>query len=162
MAVRGPAVGFLVAAVLFAGVAPEEYQIGEGDVLQISVGAEPAASLPRVVVRPDGKLSMPLLRDVRVAGPTPAQAEKAITDGFADSIKSANVTVMVSEINSNKVYLLGAVKKGGQIPFNYRMTMVETLSEAGVSRTLPSERRSMSCTTKTERSPGCHSITTPW
>jgi polysaccharide biosynthesis/export protein len=131
MAVRSLAVGFLAAAVLSAVAGSDEYQIGEGDVLQISVWAEPAASVPSVVVRPDGKISIPLLKDVRVAGLTPAQAEKAIADGLADIIKSANVTVMVSQINSKKIYLLGAVKKEGTIPYNYRMTVMQALSEAG-------------------------------
>ncbi|MBV8729163.1 MAG: polysaccharide biosynthesis/export family protein [Acidobacteriia bacterium] len=109
----------------------EEYRIGEGDILQISVWGEPAASVPSVVVRPDGKISMPLLKDVQVAGLTPAQAEKAITDGLADMIKAANVTVMVAQINSKKVYLLGAVKKEGTIPYSYRMTVMQALSESG-------------------------------
>jgi len=109
----------------------DEYQIGEGDVLQISVWGEPAASVPSVVVRPDGKISMPLLKDVRVAGLTPAQAEKLITGALADIIKAANVTVMVAQINSKKVYLLGAVKKEGTISYTYRMTVMQALSEAG-------------------------------
>jgi polysaccharide biosynthesis/export protein len=147
MAVRGVLICFLFAAALSAQkpsesggpAAPtadrttisDEYQIGEGDVLQISVWGEPAASVPSVVVRPDGKISMPLLKDVRVAGLTPAQAEKLITDGLADMIKTANVTVMVAQINSKKVYLLGGVKKEGPIPYSYRMTVMQALSEAG-------------------------------
>jgi polysaccharide biosynthesis/export protein len=147
MAVRGVWACFLLAAVLSAQKAGENggsaapggaktaasnvYQIGEGDVLQISVWSEPAASVPSVVVRPDGKISMPLLKDVPVEGLTPAQAEKLITDGLADMIKAANVTVMVVQINSKKVYLLGAVKKEGPIPYSYRMTVMQALSEAG-------------------------------
>jgi polysaccharide biosynthesis/export protein len=113
-----------------AAIAPE-YQIGEGDVLQISVWGEPAASVPSVVVRPDGKISMPLLKDVPVAGLTPAQVEALITNRLADIIKTANVTVIVAQINSKKVYLLGAVKKEGPISYSYRMTVIEALSEAG-------------------------------
>jgi polysaccharide biosynthesis/export protein len=111
--------------------ASDEYRIGEGDVLQISVWGEPAASVPSVVVRPDGNISIPLLKDVKVAGLTPAQVEKIITEGLADFIKAANVTVMVAQINSKKVYLLGAVKKEGTIPYSYRMTVMQALSEAG-------------------------------
>jgi polysaccharide biosynthesis/export protein len=113
-----------------SAVAPE-YQIGEGDVLQISVWSEPAASVPNVVVRPDGKISMPLLKDVPVAGLTPAQVEALITNRLSDLIKSANVTVIVSQINSKKVYVLGAVKKEEPIPYTYRMTVMQALSEAG-------------------------------
>jgi polysaccharide biosynthesis/export protein len=147
MAVRVVGACFLFVAVLSAqkagengglaafgrakAAASDEYQIGEGDVLQISVWGEPAASVPSVVVRPDGKISMPLLKDVRVVGLTPAQTEKLITDGLADIIRAANVTVMVVQINSKKVYLLGAVKKEGTIPFSYQMTVMQALSEAG-------------------------------
>lgn len=147
MAVRGVLACFLLVAALSAqkagengslaalegakAAASDEYQIGEGDVLQISVWGEPAASVPSVVVRPDGKISMPLLNDVRVAGLTPAQAEKLITDGLANMIKAANVTVMVAQINSKKIYLLGAVKKEGTIPYSYRITVLQALSEAG-------------------------------
>jgi polysaccharide biosynthesis/export protein len=113
-----------------AAIAPE-YQIGEGDVLQISVWGESAASVPSVVVRPDGKISMPLLKDVPVAGLTPAQVEALITNRLSDIIKAANVTVIVAQINSKKVYLLGAVKKEGPISYSYRMTVIEALSEAG-------------------------------
>jgi polysaccharide biosynthesis/export protein len=108
-----------------------DYQIGEGDVLQISIWGEPAASVPSVVVRPDGKISMPLLKDVLVSGLTPAQVEKVITDRMADIIKAADVTVIVSQVNSKKVYLLGAVKKEGTIPYTYRMSVMQALSEAG-------------------------------
>jgi polysaccharide biosynthesis/export protein len=112
------------------GAVPE-YQIGEGDVLQISVWSEPAASVPSVVVRPDGKISMPLLKDVEVAGLTPTQAEALITSRLADIIKSANVTIVVAQINSKKVYVLGAVKKEEPISYTYRMTVMQALSEAG-------------------------------
>ncbi len=147
MAVRGVLICILFTAALSAQKASEnggpaapaadrvatsdEYQIGEGDVLQISVWGEPAASVPSAVVRPDGKISMPLLKDVHVAGLTPAQAEKVITGGLADMIKAANVTVMVAQINSKKIYLLGGVKKEGPIPYSYRMTVMQALSEAG-------------------------------
>jgi polysaccharide biosynthesis/export protein len=108
-----------------------EYQIGEGDVLQISVWGEPSASVPSVVVRPDGEISMPLLKDVPVEGLTPAQVEALITNRLADIIKSANVTVIVAQINSKKVYLLGAVKKEGAISYTYRMNVIQALTEAG-------------------------------
>jgi polysaccharide biosynthesis/export protein len=126
----------LIAAALAAqdhggGAITPEYQIGEGDLLQISVWGEPSASVPSVVVRPDGKISMPLLKDVPVAGLTPAEVETLITTRLADIIKSANVTVIVAQINSKKIYLLGAVKKEGPVSYTYRMTVMQALSEAG-------------------------------
>ena len=62
---------------------------------------------------------------------TPAQAEKIIAEQLDQFIKGANVTVVVSQINSKKIYLLGAVKKEGTISYTYRMTVMQALSEAG-------------------------------
>ena len=117
-------------ATLDRGV-PENYQIGAGDVLQISVWKEPDASVPSVVVRPDGRITMPMLKEVPVIGMTPAEAEKAITDKLVNFISAADVTVIVKEINSKKVYVVGAVKKEGPISYTYRMTILQALSEAG-------------------------------
>jgi polysaccharide export outer membrane protein len=108
-----------------------DYSIGAGDVLQVSVWKEPDASVPSVVVRPDGKIAMPLLKDVAVAGLTPAQAEAAITERLAPIIHDAEVTVVVTAINSKKIYVIGAVNKEGPIAYTYRMTALQALSEAG-------------------------------
>jgi polysaccharide biosynthesis/export protein len=110
---------------------PEDYTIGEGDVLQISVWKEPDASVPSVVVRPDGKIAMPIIKEIQVIGLRPVELEKAITERLSKFIPAADVTVVVSAINSKKIYVLGAVKKEGPIPYNYRMTVMQALSEAG-------------------------------
>ena len=114
-----------------SGSVPEDYQIGAGDALQISVWKEPDVSVPSVVVRPDGMITVPLIKDVAVGGMTPRQVEKVIADGFAKYITDPNVTVVVSAINSKKVYLVGAVKNEGPLPYTYRMTVMQALSEAG-------------------------------
>jgi polysaccharide biosynthesis/export protein len=110
---------------------PDDYEIGAGDVLQISVWKEPDASVPSVVVRPDGKISMPMLKEVQVSGLTPIQAEQVITEKMTKFITAADVTVIVSAIHSKKIYILGGVKKEGPIPYTYRMTVLQALSEAG-------------------------------
>ena len=111
---------------------PDEYRIGEGDVLQVSVWGEPAASVPNVVVRPDGMISMPLIKDVHVSGLSPADAEKLITELLSKQIRAADVTVIVSGINSKKVFFVGGgVKKEGPIAYTYRMTIMQGISEAG-------------------------------
>jgi polysaccharide export outer membrane protein len=109
----------------------DDYQIGEGDVLQISVWGEPAASIGSVVVRPDGKISIPLIKDVAVSGLTPLQVEKVITDQLGEVLQAPNVTIVVTQINSKKIYLLGAIKKEGPISYSYRMTVMQAISEAG-------------------------------
>ena len=110
---------------------PDEYRIGEGDVVQVSVWGEPTASVGSVVVRPDGKITMPLIKDIAVAGLTPTEAEKQITDKLSAQIKAADVTVIVNQINSKKVFIVGAVKKEGPISYTYRMTVMQAISEAG-------------------------------
>ena len=111
---------------------PDEYRIGEGDVIQINVWGERDASVGSVVVRPDGMITMPLLKDIRVAGLTPAEAEKAIAEPLSKLIKAADVTVIVNQINSKKVFLVGGgIKKEGPLPYTYRMTVMQAISEAG-------------------------------
>lgn len=110
---------------------PYDYQIGAGDVLQISVWKEPDASVPSAVVRPDGKISMPILKEFGVLGMTPAQAEAAITEKLSHVIKGADVTVVVTTITSKKVYLMGAVRREGPLAYTYRMTVLQALNEAG-------------------------------
>lgn len=125
-------VGRGVAPAAAAKTAPDyEYFIGAGDVVQVSVWGEQSASVPSAVVRPDGKISMPLLKEVAISGLTPTQAGKTIAEQLDQYIKGANVTVVVSQINSKKIYLLGAVKKEGTISYTYRMTVMQALSEAG-------------------------------
>ena len=130
-AATGPAAGGAPLAAPAKTDADNEYLIGAGDVVQVSVWGEQSASVPSAVVRPDGKISMPLLKEVAIAGSTPAQAEKSIAEQLDQFIKGANVTVVVSQINSKKIYLLGAVKKEGTISYTYRMTVMQALSEGG-------------------------------
>jgi polysaccharide export outer membrane protein len=110
---------------------PDDYVIGAGDLLSVNVWKEAEASVPSAVVRPDGKISMPLLKEVSVVGLTPKQVEKQITEQLGQFITGADVTIVVSGINSKKVYLAGAVRKEGPIPFTYQMTVMQALSEGG-------------------------------
>ena len=110
---------------------PDDYQIGAGDVLHVYVWKQPDVSLPSVVVRPDGRITVPLIKDVEVGGWTPRQAEKVIAEQLAQFIVGVDVTVVVTAINSKKIYILGGVKKEGTIPYTYRMTVLQALSEAG-------------------------------
>ena len=110
---------------------PYDYRIGGGDVLQVHVWKEPDASVPSVVVRPDGMISLPLVKDVSVLGLTPKQAEVTIAKELRGFIMDADVTVVVAEINSKKVYLVGALKKEGPVAYTYRMSVMQAISEGG-------------------------------
>jgi polysaccharide export outer membrane protein len=110
---------------------PDALPLGAGDVLQISVWKELDASVPSVVVRPDGMITVPLLKDIQVVGRTPREVEKIISDGLSKYIHDPNVTVVVAASNSKKVYVIGAVGREGPLPYTYRMTVLQALSEAG-------------------------------
>jgi|SRR5579871_1176826 len=125
-----PATGPVKPEVIDRGV-PDDYEIGAGDVLSISVWREPEASVGGVVVRPDGKISMPLLKGISVAGLTPTEAEKFITEKLVKLIKVPDVTVVVTGISSKKIYAVGALRKEGPIPYTYKMNVMQAISEAG-------------------------------
>ncbi len=109
----------------------EGYRIGAGDVLQIVVWRETEASVPSVVVRADGKISVPLIREVEAAGMTPAELEASLTTKFGRLIRGADVTVIIKEVNSQKVYLVGAVKKEGPVPLQSSMTVLQAINAGG-------------------------------
>jgi polysaccharide export outer membrane protein len=111
---------------------PPEYRIGPGDVLQISVFKEPDASVPEATVRSDGKISMPFVGDVDVQGLTPSFLEKALTQKLLPFIKDPDVSVVVKSVQSEKVYVIGQVKKSGPIKLTGTMKVLEALSEAGL------------------------------
>jgi len=106
------------------------YLIGAQDVLDISVWKE--AELTRSVpVRPDGKISMPLLNDVQAAGLTPVQLSGEITTGLKKFIDDPQVTVVVTQVNSQRIFILGEVNRAGTYPLLPGMNMLEALSSAG-------------------------------
>jgi polysaccharide export outer membrane protein len=106
------------------------YMIGAQDVLDISVWKEPELSRS-VPVRPDGRISMPLLNDVQAAGLTPMQLTAQITANLKKFIADPQVTVVVTQINSQRIYILGEVNRAGAFPLLPGMTMLEALSSAG-------------------------------
>jgi polysaccharide biosynthesis/export protein len=111
--------------------APDDYVIGASDTLQITVWNHPEVSVPTAVVRPDGKITVPLVKDLEVSGLTPIQAEQRITEGLTQFYEDPNVTVVVATINSKKVDVIGAAKKEGPLPCRSGMTVMQALSEAG-------------------------------
>jgi polysaccharide biosynthesis/export protein len=110
---------------------PAGYRIGAGDVLQISVWKEPDASVASVVVRADGKISVPLIKEVEVLGMTLAEAEAMLAEKLGQFIHGADVTVVPKEIHSQKVYLLGGVKKQGPLMLEALTTVLQAITEAG-------------------------------
>jgi polysaccharide export outer membrane protein len=106
------------------------YVIGPQDVLDISVWKE--GDLSRAVpVRPDGKISLPLLNDVQAAGLTPTQLATQITTGLNKFMTNPQVTVIVEQINSQRVYILGEANHVGTYTLLPGMTVLQALSNAG-------------------------------
>jgi polysaccharide export outer membrane protein len=110
-----------------------EYIIGPEDVLHIAVWKEAdlTATLP---VRPDGKISLPLLDDVQASGLTPKQLAVSVTEKLKKYIADPRVTVVVTAINSKRVYLTGEVLHSGAMPMLPNMTVLQALSSAGISQ----------------------------
>jgi polysaccharide export outer membrane protein len=107
-----------------------DYKIGPQDVLRIDVWKEPDIS--RISpVRPDGRISLPLLNDVQAAGLTPTQLAGVLTEGLKQFITNPQVTVSVSEINSRRVYVTGEVMKPGAFSLLPNMTVLQALSSSG-------------------------------
>lgn len=110
--------------------AHQDYAIGIDDVLAIDVWKEPEISRT-IPVRPDGKISLPLLDDVQAAGLTPTQLSSEIEEMLRETIVHPQVTVIVTEINSLKIYVLGQVTRAGSFRFSSGMGVMQALSNAG-------------------------------
>ncbi len=110
---------------------PAGYRIGAGDVLEVNVWKEPEASVQAVVVRPDGKVSLPLVKELDVLGLTPMEMEKILTTKLESAIHGPDVTVVVKEIHSRKIYVVGAVRREGPIPLLEDVTVLQAIGEAG-------------------------------
>lgn len=110
-----------------------DYIIGADDQLRVSVWKEPdlTETLP---VRPDGKISMPLLNDVQAAGLTPLQLKDSITEKLKKYISDPRVTVVVTAMNSRRIFVTGEVAHSGPIPLLPHMTMLQALAQAGFTQ----------------------------
>ena len=110
-----------------------DYVIGADDTLHISVWKEPDLS-ETLPVRPDGKISMPLLNDVTAAGLTPLQLKDSITEKLKKYIADPRVTVVVTAMNSRRVFVTGEVVHSGPMPLLPHMTMLQALAQAGFTQ----------------------------
>ena len=106
------------------------YSIAPEDVLTIDVWKEPEISRT-VPVRRDGKISLPLLNDLQAAGLTPTQLGSEIVERLRATIVHPQVTVIVAQMSSLRIYVLGQVTRGGAYPLVPDMTVMQALSVAG-------------------------------
>ncbi|HET9482458.1 MAG TPA: XrtA/PEP-CTERM system exopolysaccharide export protein [Xanthomonadales bacterium] len=118
-------------------VSPEfaaDYRIGVDDVLSVSVWRNPDLSVT-VPVRPDGRISVPLVGDVQAGGRTPEQVGATIEEKLAAYVRDPKVAVILTELNSHeflsRVRVTGAVRKPISIPYRQGMTVLDAVLEAG-------------------------------
>jgi polysaccharide biosynthesis/export protein len=110
-----------------------DYVIGPDDTLHISVWKEPELS-ETLPVRADGKISMPLLDDIPAAGSTPELLKELITARLKKFITDPRVTVVVTGMNSRRIFVSGEVAHTGPMPLLAHMTMLQALSQAGFTQ----------------------------
>jgi len=111
-------------------VAPD-YVIGPDDVLSILFWRDKDLSAPEVTVRPDGKVTLPLLNDVQASGRTPEQLGDAIREAARKFVEDPNPTVIVKEIKSRRVFITGRIEKPGPYPLNGKTTILQLIAMAG-------------------------------
>jgi polysaccharide biosynthesis/export protein len=106
------------------------YAIGIGDVLEISVWKNPELAVT-TPVRPDGRISVPLLGDVQASGLTPLALRQTLTDRFKEFVTAPGVSVVIKEINSRKVFVTGEVKTPGSYDLQPRTKLMQVVAMAG-------------------------------
>jgi polysaccharide export outer membrane protein len=106
------------------------YVIGPSDMLTVTVWKEPTLS-GNILVRPDGMITMSLIGDVQASGLTPLQLADQITAKLKKFIQDPNVSVVVGEVHSKVIYLLGEVGKKGPVEMTSGMTLLDAIAAAG-------------------------------
>ena len=119
----------------------DQYKIGAGDELFISVWKEP--DLVRTVpVRPDGKITMPLVGDIQASGLTPHELETSLTKQLSSYVSSPSVTVTVQGVHSQKFNIVGQVQKPGTYELNGPpSTVLDAIAMAGGLRDFAKEKK---------------------
>jgi polysaccharide export outer membrane protein len=105
--------------------------MGPDDVLAVLFWRDKEMSVEQVVVRPDGMITLPLLNDVRAAGLTPDQFREDVMKAAGHYIEDPNVTIVVKQINSRKVFVTGQVAKPGAFLLTGPTTVVQAIAMAG-------------------------------
>lgn len=111
-------------------IVTSDYIIGPQDVLEISVWRNPDLSR-QVTVRPDGRISLPLIGDVDAVGRTTGELKEAITQKLREYKENPTVAIVVQQVNSYFVYVQGAVGQQGRFPLLTKTTLVQALTLAG-------------------------------
>ena len=109
----------------------EEYVIGVGDRLDVVFFFHRDLTTSDLVVRSDGRITLPYVGDVMAAGHTPMDLDTTLTASFAEILRDPNLSVIIRETPENVVYVLGQLRSPGGYPFERNMSIVQALSVAG-------------------------------
>jgi polysaccharide export outer membrane protein len=107
-----------------------EYKLSLEDVVEVTVWKEPELSRT-VPIRPDGKITLPLIGDVKAEGLRPADLEMLVAKQYASLVRDPRVTVIVHDVNGAKVYVTGQVMHSGAFPLRSTMNVLQALAMAG-------------------------------
>jgi polysaccharide export outer membrane protein len=107
-----------------------EYRLGAGDKIRIEVYRDAQLS-QSVQVRPDGKVTLPLIGDVDASGKTPAELDDAITEALKEYVNNPSVTVIVVEATAATAYVVGGVNQPGAVQLQGNVTVLQALAMAG-------------------------------
>jgi len=114
-----------------AGIEDTSYKIGGGDILQVITWKEPDFSLEEILVRTDGKITLPLLDDIQAAGLTPLELKKDIKKKLKKFVSNPVVTITVRSPASKKFYILGEVVQTGEYDLIKDLTVLQAFALAG-------------------------------
>ena len=123
-----------------AGVDPNKFSLGAEDVIAVRVWREPDLSAVHVI-RPDGKITMPLVGEIPAAGLTPVKLGERITELVAKFVNDPQVTVSVQSVRSKRYYVTGEVFKPGAYPLVVPTTVFEALTLAGGFRDFANKKK---------------------
>ncbi len=132
-------------------VVPAGYVIGTDDVLSIVYWKDKDMSAD-AKVRPDGRIALPLINEVQAAGLTPEQLHQRITEESKKYMEDANITVVVREINSRRVFITGEVNKPGPYPLTSATSVLQLISLAGGLRDYANSKKIVIMRTENGRS----------
>lgn len=122
---------FLVLAGTAMAGPMDQYTLGCGDVLEISVWGDETLSRPDVIIRPDGKISFPLVGELQAAGKTVEELRREFETRIKEYISDAPVTIMLQVLVSNTIYVVGKVNQPGAYPMAGHLTVLQALALAG-------------------------------
>lgn len=108
----------------------QEYRIGPGDVIRVAVFGNNDLS-SRVTVRPDGRITLPLLGEISATGKTVNEVTREITEGYRRFVQDARVAVVIEEVHSYRIFVLGKVTRPGEFESRTPLTITQAMALAG-------------------------------